>query len=316
VNEVALSGDIDAALREIPESPGVGQFLGPERQSLVVARGASLRRWAARNLGRARRPKKGRPPTDLSGIASAFAFVETTSEFHSRLAYERLVAPLVPLERRRDLRPPGWLRLDRSERFPRIVVATGPGSSVGGEHYGPFRDRKAAERASAELHKRVPLRPCDFVFEPDPALALGLGCLFAQVRTCAAPCLCRVDEPSYRALAEEAAATLAGIAARPDFLPEWAGAFPGSRMLVLETGRVGAEAYPVVDGAVVDSAALRAPTGDFLALLSGLDWPGPPLGCDDTPWLSAWLHMPKRKGRVVLARPAETPAEAAARVIT
>ncbi|MGH9886161.1 MAG: hypothetical protein ACREBE_11565, partial [bacterium] len=46
----------------------------------------------------------------------------------------------------------------------------------------------AAYKGAIEaLHAVFPLRPCDFVFEPAPDLAVGLGCVFAQVRTCAAP---------------------------------------------------------------------------------------------------------------------------------
>ncbi len=41
--------------------------------------------------------------------------------------------------------------------------------------FGPFRDRRAAEKARDALHRLFPLRPCDFAFEPDPALPLGLG---------------------------------------------------------------------------------------------------------------------------------------------
>ena len=100
---------------------------------------------------------------------------------------------------RRDLKPAAWLHLDPGARFPRLTVRPMAGDPAG--LFGPFRNRPAAARAVAALHKLFPLRPCDFVFEPAPDLSLGLGCVYAQVRTCAAPCLSRVSEDGYRGLA-------------------------------------------------------------------------------------------------------------------
>ena len=110
------------------------------------------------------------------------------------------MAPLVPLSARRDLKPPRYLHLDPAERFPRVTVRGTRRERAA--LFGPFRDRRGARSARDAVSQRsFPLRPCDYAFEPDPALPLGLGCLYAQVRTCAAPCLSRVSEEAYRALA-------------------------------------------------------------------------------------------------------------------
>src|SRR6185436_10016743 len=106
---------------------------------------------------------------------------------------------------RRDLKPPAYLRLDPAERFPRATVENTAGEPT---RFGPFRDRRAAGKALAALHKAFPLRPCDYVFEPHPELPLGVGCLYAQVRSCAAPCLVRISEEEYRGLAAAAADVL------------------------------------------------------------------------------------------------------------
>lgn len=299
---VALAGDLDAALTRLPTSPGVGQILGEGDRNLVLGRSANLRRWAAKHLGRVKRGRKGvRPPTDLSGIARAVAFVETTSQFHRRLTYERLMAPLVPIAKRRDLKPPAWLRLDPGERFPRLTVVSGcPDRRF---LFGPFRNRRAAEGALAALHRLKPLRPCDFVFEPDPALPLGLGCLYAQVKTCAAPCLSRVTEEAYRGIAREAARLLAETTTRPAgvaaWLPPWVTALEGSRGLVVEKGQGGIEVYPVREGAVLEEGRAVAP--DLASARAAVRWTALDAPRDDTPWLSAWLHAPKRKGAYVVS---------------
>jgi hypothetical protein len=300
---VPLEVGADAALAQVPEVPGVGQVLGPEGHNLLVGRGADLRRWFASQLGRGRpRPGK-RPPLDLSPIATALAYVPSTSEFHQRLLYERLMARYVPLSARRDLKKPAFLRLDPGERFPRAVVTP---SGADERAFGPFRDRRAAARAVEALHQRFRLRPCDFVFEPAPELELGLSCLFAQVRSCAAPCLVRIGEDDYRALSAEAAAFLADPAARPEevgrAVPPWVSR-AGARAVVIEDGREGRELYPVSRGRVIEDGAVRTtPEGEAEAL-AALRWPEPAPEGNDWPWLLAWLHAPRRKGLYRLAPP-------------
>jgi len=284
---------------------GVCQILDPEGRNLLIGRPANLRRWAASRLGRGKPVPKGkRPPTDLSPVAATVAHAATTSPFQQRLVYERLMARYVPLSARRDLKPPGFLHLDPQERFPRISVRRfeeGPGEAA---LFGPFRDRRAAEKARDQLHKLHPLRPCDYAFEPDPALPLGLGCLYAQVRTCAAPCLARIAEEDYRALAGRVAEELG----RPDRraegtgLPAWVAAV-GGRGVVVARVPSGVELYPVRAGRVLDHAVLLAPADAWEAAVEKIRW-----GVEeatsaevptDWPWLSAWLHSPAGRASFV-----------------
>lgn len=321
---VELEGDLAAALALVPPRAGVAQILGPEGRNLVIGRPANLRRWAASHLGLGRPVPKGkRPPTNLASIATAVAFAETTSAFHQRLVFERLMERHVPRAKRRDLKPPSFLHLDPDERFPRLSVR---GAVEDRAHaFGPFRDRKAADRARDALHKLQPLRPCDFVFEPDPQLPLGLGCLFAQVRSCAAPCLSRVSEEAYRLLARDVVGVLRGTAPRldalgallPDFVAE-----AGSRGLVVASNPEEVELYPVRAGAVLEEGAVRLGRPDLepstpsalegaLARLRFED--SRPLP-DDLPWLLQWILGPRRGGGFLVVRDAETASDLAARV--
>jgi hypothetical protein len=305
---VALGADPADAVAALPAGPGVGQILGPDGRNLVIGRAANLRRWAASHFGLGPPPKKGkRPRTDLRGIASAVRFAPTASDFGQRLRYERLMGEHVPLAKRRDLKPPAFLHVDPSERFPRVLVrdAGGDASSL----YGPFRDRAAAGRARDLLHKRFPLRPCDYVFEPHPELPLGLGCVYAQVRTCAAPCLARVSEDTYRALAGEAAGFLASPEARAGELPPWVARLADARALVAERTKKGWDLFAVREGRVVDEAT--SGDEDLPQSIARLDWSAGS-SVDDLAWLSAWLNAPKRKGAWV--RVEDAPPDLAARV--
>ena len=317
---IDLEGDLAAALTRLPARAGVGQILGPQGHNLIIGRPANLRRWAANHLGLGRPVAKGkRPPTDLSSIATAVAFAEATSPFHQRLLFERLMDRHVLRAQRRDLKPPAFLHLDPAERFPRLSVR---GAHEDRAHcFGPFRDRKAAERARDALHKLHPLRPCDFVFEPDPQLPLGLGCLYAQVRSCAAPCLSRVTEEAYGALGYEVEAVLAGRAPRPDalgpVLPDFI-AGVGSRGLVVASKQDEVELYPVVAGAVLEEGvtrvALASETGPLEAALRGLRFEGAPPWPDDSPWLLQWILGPRRGGGYLVPRDSEDASALAARV--
>jgi hypothetical protein len=291
----------------------VVQLLGAGEQSLLIGRAASIRRWAASNLGMGPPPKPGRRPrTDLSPVAATLRWAETTSTFHQRVVFERLMAAHVPLAARRDLKRPVYLHLDPEERFPRVTLR--PMAGDGYHLFGPLRDRRAAERAAQELLKRFPLRPCDYGFEPDPALALGLGCVYAQVRSCAAPCLARVSEAEYRALARAAVAFLAEPSARPvdSSVPHWV-QDGGGRGIAVEAARGGVELYPVVGGAVVEDAAVVAPAPAITAALEGMSWPQPP-GRDDRPWLLAWLAVPRRGAAYLAASLGAAPAALASKV--
>jgi hypothetical protein len=302
---IPLDGELAGRLLEVPTAAGAGQILGEEGRSLVIGRPASLRRWAASHLGAGRPPRPGkRPPTDLRPVARALSFTATTSGFHQRLVFERMMARYVPASARRDLTPPAWLHLDPAERFPRVTVrgVVAADASLAGL-FGPFRNRRAAARAVAALHKVFPLRPCDFEFDPAPDLALGLGCVYAQVRTCAAPCLSRVSEDGYRGLAAEASQFLARPRARPEeagvWIPEWV-ASAQARALILEKGRDGIEIYPVMAGQVLEQHVVTVRGEDIEDALEGLRWTGADETGHDRDWLAAWLYTPRRAGRYVV----------------
>jgi len=298
-----LEPDLAAALGALPARPGVGQILGPDGKNLVIGRAANLRRWAAGHLGQGRPAPKGRRPrTDLRPVARELRWTATTSAFHQRLVYERLMAGYVRAEARRDLKPPAYVHLDTAERFPRLSVR-GPDAAPR-NLYGPFRDRRAATRAIEAVHKLFPLRPCDFTFEPAVDLALGLGCLYAQVRTCAAPCLVRTSEDDYRALALRAAALLARPEGRAGdaapWAPSWVAAVSDARGLVVEKSRDAIELYPVRGGAVLEEASARVGEGGLAEAVESLRWPEADPPRDDRRWLSAWLHAPKRTGTYIV----------------
>jgi len=245
------------------------------------------------------------------------------------------MAPLVPPSARRDLKPPAFLYLDPTQRFPRVTIAgleppvaadapqpelSGP---AGRPLFGPFRDRRAAEKARDAVHRLFPLRPCDYRFEPDPSLPLGLGCLYAQVRSCAAPCLARTSEDEYRALASRAVAWLAQPRSRvdaPAAVPETVAAAASGRALVVDHSRGGVGLFPVLGGRVLEAAACWPAADALEAALGELEWPRtaeqPPASGSDWPWLASWLRGSRARAAFLVLGDGEDEAALAARVRT
>ena len=270
-----LEPDPQEILARVPAGPGVGQFLGPGGRNLLLGQPANLRRWAGAHLGLGPPPPAGRRPrTNLSGIAISLGWLRTVTSFEQRLKYERLSAPLVPLSERRDLKPPAFLHLDPRERFPRVSVQDTERGVA--RLFGPFRNRRAAEKALDAVNRLFGLRPCDFVFEPDPVLPLGLGCLYAQVESCSAPCLSRVEEEGYRAVADRAATWLARPESRgdaPEAVPATVTGAEGALAVVVSVGRKEVGLYPVREGRVLDTAARVSSPEQIDTLVAGLQWP-------------------------------------------
>ncbi len=293
--------DIDGLLPQLPPRRGVAQLLGGQGESLLIGQAANVRLWVSHKLGGGR-PRPGRrPPIDLRPVARAVRFVTTTTGFHQRLCYERLMAAHVPLSARRDLKTPAYLRLDLDVRFPRLTVTAAAFPATPGQ-FGPFRDHAAAVRARDALSRHAGLRPCDDVFEPDPALPLGLGCVHAQVRTCAAPCLLRLGEAEYHARAAEVGRWLLDPDLRPAELRSWLPPFVADAAgngVVVEAARASLELFPVRAGAVLDERAARADPEGLEAALARLPWEPGQEPRDDWRWISAWLHGPRRRGWLV-----------------
>jgi len=171
------------------------------------------------------------------------------------------------------------------------------------------------------VQRQFRLRPCDLRFEPAPDLALGLGCLYAQLRSCAAPCLCRSGEDEYRALAASASAWLAdplGRADAPAAVPATVGAALTARALVVDPGRAEVGLFPLLGGRVIEAHA-RWTTADALERgLAGLEWSGAAApdaapGPSDWPWLTSWLRAAKARAAYLVVREGEPPASLATR---
>ena len=259
---------------------------------------SNLRKWAAYHLGLGKpaapgggrdEPRRASPPRSAGSEADA--------PFRQRLLFERLdgaprPARVAPRPQAPGLPPPRPRR--SASRASRCAARARADLAL----FGPFRDRRAAERAREALHRLFPPAALRLRVRARPALPLGLGCLYAQVRSCAAPCLAPVSEEDYRALAARAAAWLAvprRASEAPPAVPAIVAAPEGACAVVVDAGRERGGPLPGRGGDACSrhGGGRASPPGDARGGGRRPRLARAGRRADDWPWLAAWLRSPK-----------------------
>ena len=171
------------------------------------------------------------------------------------------MAPLVPLSSRRDLKPPAFLHLDPAQRFPRVSVR-GAGED-GASLFGPFRDRRAAEKAQGRAAPPLPPAPLRLRVRARPRAAPGHGLPLragALVRRALPRPRERGGLPLARGRGPPRGSPVPRRARRrpppcPRPWPRWRGA----RAVIVDAGRSAAVLYPVRQGRVLDAGGGERP---------------------------------------------------------
>ncbi len=175
----------------------------PNRPAVFLARAGSgapyLGRTAQlhRRLARLFREASGLSRMlNLAGVAERVEYWPTASRLESSILFYRLAREHYPetyLKLTR-LRLPPYVRLLLANRFPRTQVTTRLGSSKS-LHYGPFRDRAAAETFESKCLDLFQVRRCQDDLDPSPAHP---GCIYGEMNMCLRPCQEVVGEAEYR----------------------------------------------------------------------------------------------------------------------
>jgi len=195
----------------VPRRPGVYLFRDAKGRVLYVGKARSLRA----RLATYRRPGgDGRLLVQfLEREAHAVETIVTRTEGEALLLEDTLIKQHKPPHniRLKDDKSFLMLRLDHSERFPRLkfVRAHHPEEGKAGGRsrlFGPYASARAVRRTLSDLHRVVPLRDC-----PDSVMNhRSRPCLKHQIGLCSAPCVGLVDEAQYGELVARAARILAG----------------------------------------------------------------------------------------------------------
>ncbi|HEV2350422.1 MAG TPA: UvrB/UvrC motif-containing protein [Terriglobia bacterium] len=181
----------------IPPGPAVFAIFPHESEGLKTApylsRSTDLRRRLIRLLGK---PSPGSKRLSLRELASRIEYSRVGSGFEAQWLLYLLNKSYYPklYRQRLRLKPPALLKLNLSNRFPRLYPARRI-SNDRSIYYGPFRSRAESERWASEFLDFFKIRRCVEDLNPDPAHP---GCIYSQMNMCLAPCFAGCTDEQYQ----------------------------------------------------------------------------------------------------------------------
>lgn len=192
---------------DIPEAPGVYQFIGPKGEVLYVGKSLNLHKRVRSYFTAA---EKRKPIAEMVQVAERVEPIVCATELEAAVRELRIIAAKAPRYNRRSKRPDKsvWVRLT-DEAYPRFTVSRSV-SDAEVPHIGPFPSAFVAREAIAALHQAIPVRQCTQRLSLNPKAA-GSPCALAGMHKCSAPCMAVSGaDASYGLAVAQAVAALAG----------------------------------------------------------------------------------------------------------
>jgi excinuclease ABC subunit C len=195
---------IEAALVNLPLSPGVYRMLDARGDALYVGKARALKKRVAAYTQPMRLPERLRR---MVAETVAMEIVTTHTEAEALLLEANLIKRLKPRYNilLRDDKSYPWLMLTEDHDFPQIAKHRGAHTRKA-TYWGPFASAWAVKETVTAMQRVFLLRSCaDTVFANR-----SRPCLLHQIRRCSAPCVGRIDRAGYAALVAQARAFLSG----------------------------------------------------------------------------------------------------------
>lgn len=195
---------IEAALRALPQSPGVYRMLNDKGDVLYVGKAKDLKKRVSNYVKIDRQSVRVRR---MIADTRSMEVVTTHTEAEALLLEANLIKRLKPrynILLRDDKSFPSIL-LTADHDFPQVLKHRGARDRKG-EYFGPFASAWAVNETLTVLQRAFLLRSCsDAVFANRTR-----PCLLYQIKRCSAPCVGRIDKTVYADLVAEARAFLKG----------------------------------------------------------------------------------------------------------
>ena len=197
---------IEAALAQIPFSPGVYRMLDAKGDALYVGKARNLKRRVTSYT------QVGRLPERLRRMVSETVSMETVTthtEAEALLLEANLIKRLKPRFNivLRDDKSYPWLMMTEDHPYPQIAKHRGAHVRKA-SYWGPFASAWAVNQTVTAMQRVFLLRACaDTVFA-----ARTRPCLLFQIKRCSAPCVGRIGPDDYARLVQQAKSFLAGKA--------------------------------------------------------------------------------------------------------
>ena len=195
---------IAAAVRTLPNAPGVYRMISAGGDVLYVGKARSLKK---RVHSYTRLGGQNNRIARMIAATQAMEFVRTRTETEALLLEANLIKRLRPRFNvlLRDDKSFPYILMSGDHDAPAIMKHRGARKRKG-DYFGPFASAGAVDRTINALQKAFGIRTCtDAVYE-----ARARPCLLYQIKRCAAPCTGEISLDDYAALVGEARAFLSG----------------------------------------------------------------------------------------------------------
>ncbi|HMB48001.1 MAG TPA: excinuclease ABC subunit UvrC, partial [Afifellaceae bacterium] len=204
--EKSLSGPdvIAAAVKNLPNAPGVYRMLNHAGDVLYVGKARSLKK---RVLSYTRMSGQNNRIARMIHLTAAMEFVRTQTETEALLLEANLIKRLRPRFNvlLRDDKSFPYILISGDHDAPAIMKHRGARKRKG-SYFGPFASAGAVERTINAMQKAFLIRTCsDSAYE-----SRTRPCLLYQIKRCSAPCTGEIDLDGYATLVKEAKAFLSG----------------------------------------------------------------------------------------------------------
>ena len=184
--------EIQAFLREVPNSPGVYRFLDESMYPIYIGKAKSLSKRLASYFRISSRSEK------INKLIEAANFIEmslTNTELESLLHEQYLIKNYKPkfnVQFKDDKGYP-WIKIETNSAFPSAKSFLGK-KKDNGKFFGPFPNSYAVRDALKLIQKTFKLRNCSDSYFKNRSRP----CLQHEIGRCSAPCVGLINEEDYR----------------------------------------------------------------------------------------------------------------------
>jgi len=195
---------IAAAVRTLPNAPGVYRMIDGKGDVLYVGKARSLKK---RVISYTRLAGQSSRIARMINATAAMDFVRTRTETEALLLEANLIKRLRPRFNvlLRDDKSCPYILIAEDREAPAIMKHRGARRRKG-SFFGPFASAGAVGRTVNALQKAFLIRTCsDSVYE-----SRTRPCLLYQIKRCSGPCTREIALDDYRVLVDEAKAFLSG----------------------------------------------------------------------------------------------------------
>lgn len=198
-----------ARLKDLPERPGVYLHKNAEGEVIYVGKARNLRSRVNSYLaGKGARDNRG---LSLANEIDAIDFVRTNNELEALLLENNLIKTHQPRYNvlLRDDKSYPYIKVTRSEDYPRVVFTRRVDRSKGDLYYGPFF-AGTARRILRIVADHFKLRSCDLDIETGKS-AIPRPCLYYDMHQCLGPCVVGLTtDQTYQEMVDDVILFLGG----------------------------------------------------------------------------------------------------------